>query len=83
MEHIDYKLSFLDGKEVSGKAKKIVVRDSRNILTLLTQCAPVIAVLGSGKIEIYDDLNAMTDYAYQEGFLNASNNHCTMTILKY
>ena len=83
MAYIDYTLSFLDGKQVNGKAKKIVVKDTLNVMTLATQCAPIIAVLNSGKIEVFDHQNVITEHVYQEGFLNAADNHCTITILKY
>lgn len=83
MEHIEYSLSFLDGQQVSGKATKIVVRDAYNVMTLMSQCSPLITVLNSGKIEVYDTPTTVKEYLYQEGFLNASDNRCTVTILKY
>ncbi len=81
MSALKYNLSLQDDRVVTAEAHRIAIRDSRTILTFLGGCAPMIATLNHGEIQIEVQDGSLKTYPYETGFLRFEDGVCAITLL--
>jgi|GEM_PF-2367396 len=82
MSGLKYQLSQPDLDVLEGVASKVFLKDKKNVLTISSGHAPLIAMLEEGYLELYSDSKLEKQVSYNEGFLTLSDGICQIHILR-
>ena len=70
------------GEVFSGEAKSVQVPGSLGQMTILPSPAAILSTLNKGKISVTNEIDKVTDFEIDSGFIENSNDTLTIIIEK-